>query len=276
MMTSSISLRHLPFAVSMMALTCFLPGCRSSVAPQATPEPVLKTSCDQTYYCLKTRRDAITVDARLDEPAWQAAPAWTDFRTPGPAHIPAIFPSEARLLWNDQYVYLAYRCATDAIRSTLTERDGEIFNSETAELYLGPNGPDRPYYEIDFNPQNAIYDTHVLDYHYAQLSLHWQEWSRGFNPAVQSATRVESNAAGRVIGWIVEAAIPMEAFRDSGRIPPQPGNTWLFNLSRIADKGGNQLEDSCLAPIGAADFHRPYEWPRLTFVKRLPKNPAMR
>ncbi len=129
-------MRHLPFALCAIGLTGFLLAGCSSPAPQTAPEPALKTSCGQTYYCLKTRRNAITIDARLDERAWQKAPAWTDFRTPGPAHTPAIFPSEARLLWSDDYVYLAYRCATDTIRSTITERDGEIFNSETAEIYL--------------------------------------------------------------------------------------------------------------------------------------------
>jgi hypothetical protein len=173
--------------------------------------------------------------------------------------------SEARLLWSDKFLYLFFRCSTDAIRSTLTARDAELFNSETAEIYLCPNGSAQPYYEIDFNPQNAIYDTLIDDYHYEQLSRHWKEWAQKYNAAIRSATRVEKHANGSVSGWTLEAAIPMADLRLAAHSPPHPGDTWLFNLCRIADGGGGKVENSCWVPTGA-DFHRPYEFPRLMFV----------
>lgn len=219
------------------------------------------------YDCHRVNDTAIVIDGVLTDPAWTRADAMENFQTAGPKPVPAKFLSKARLLWSDKRLFLAFECTTDAIRSMMTKRDDDIWNGETAELYLCPRGSEAKYYEIDFNPQNAIYDSMLHSYKYQEQVKHYKEWALAYNAKIESKTKVLKDADGKVISWVLEAAIPFSDLSEADHVPPKPGDLWWFNVFRIAQIGEKECEYSAWVPT-LADFHKPWKFPRVRFVEK--------
>jgi hypothetical protein len=218
-----------------------------------------------TYSCVKVGERAIVIDGNLNDKAWAKAAVMENLQTAGPKPVPAKYLSKARLLWSDKRLFLAFECKIDAIRSTMTRRDDDIWNEECAELYLCPRGSEAKYYEIDFNPQNAIYDSMLHSYKYQEQVKHYKEWALAYNAKVESKTKVLKDADGKVTGWILEAAIPFSDLAEANHVPPLTGDAWWFNVFRIAQIGEKECEYSAWVPT-LADFHKPWMFPRLRFV----------
>src|SRR5687768_6539946 len=64
----------------------------------------------------------IEVDGKLDDASWAGAPGVGKFVLNTDAS-PAPFDTEAKLLYDDQFVYFAFRCVDQNVWSTLTGRD---------------------------------------------------------------------------------------------------------------------------------------------------------
>ena len=105
------------------------------------------------------------------------------------------------------------------------------------------------------------------DYRYAEQSKHYREWAVGYNAKIESAIRIQRDRKGNITGWVLEAAIPFTDLAEAEHAPPQLGDVWLFNVFRIAQKDATNCEYSAWVPTHA-DFHPPYEFPRLRFVER--------
>jgi len=217
------------------------------------------------YQCHRVDDSAIVVNGELDDPAWKRAAPMADFQTAGPKPQPAGRVSRARLLWSDKHLFLAFECKTDAIRSKMTKRDDDIWNEECAELYLCPRGSEAKYYEIDFNPQNTIYDSLLSSYKYDEQVKHYKEWALSYNPKIESATKIQRDAGGQIAGWTLEAAVPFADLAEADHVPPRAGDEWLFNVFRIAQVNDKECEYSAWVPT-LADFHKPWKFPRLRFV----------
>lgn len=239
--------------------------CCVGVAVAAEPAKGPATSSKVTYQCRHIGDQAIKIDGRPEETAWKLAEPLKDFtivRTDGKA---AEWPTVARLLWDDQNLYLSFVCAIDGIRTTITERDGPVWEGEAAETFLCPRGADAVYYEINFSPKNVIYDSRVESWKYEEQVKHWQKWARGFNARIQSATHIQRDKAEKVTGWSIEAAIPFKDLDVAGSKAPAAGDVWLFNVFRVAMKGDGKQELSHWQPV-KPEFHRPHQFPRLEFV----------
>ena len=100
--------------------------------------PVL---ADETY-TLYRAGTPVAIDGRLDEPAWVAAPAVGAFKFPwwieGKKEQTA-----AKLLWDDENLYLLFICQDAHIWAEHTERDGAVHRDDCVELFTAPN-PERP------------------------------------------------------------------------------------------------------------------------------------
>lgn len=215
--------------------------------------------------CPQVADDAVTLDGDLSDKAWALAQPMAGFQTAGPKPQPAKYLSAARLLWSDKRLFLAFACTTDEIRSTLTGRDDAVYEGECAELYLCPRGAEAKYYEIDVNPQNALYDSMLHSHKYLEQVKHGKAWALAYNAKVESRTRVQKDANGKVTGWTVELAIPFADLAEADHVPPQADDSWFFNVFRIAQTGKTECEYSAWVPT-YADFHKPWLFPRLRFT----------
>lgn len=202
---------------------------------------------DEGSLAIPRCRGEITVDGVLDEPAWRLAGATGRLRRfDGKAD--ARQATEAWLCWDDQALYLAFRCADRDVFSTYTRRDQPLYLQEAVEIFLDPDGDRRDYMEIEASPAGVLFD--------ATFTSRRQGMDPGFDPAIRVGTTVDgtlNQRADRDRAWNAELAIPFDGMTGTGGRPPREGDCWRLNLFRL-DKSAGRQEASALGPT-SGDFH---------------------
>ena len=137
-------------AVATAATACLLDGGALAVQRRAADLEALPFS--PRHYVAYRAAAAITMDGRLDEPAWAAAP-WTDpfvdiegDRRPAPR-----FRTRAKMLWDERCFYVAAEMEEPDVWGTITERDAVIFHDNDFEIFIDPDGDTHDYYELEVN-----------------------------------------------------------------------------------------------------------------------------
>src|SRR3954454_5155970 len=109
--------------MSRLAVVLFL------LAPFAASQP-----SPQHYTCYRADRP-IRIDGRLDDAAWRNA-AWSGWfvdiqgaKKPRPR-----FRTRMRMLWEDEYLYVAAALEEPHVWGTLTEHDSVIFHDNDFEV----------------------------------------------------------------------------------------------------------------------------------------------
>ncbi|HUC84379.1 MAG TPA: sugar-binding protein, partial [Candidatus Acidoferrales bacterium] len=225
----------------------------------------------------------ITIDGKLDEPAWNNAP-WTDdfVDIQGAARPAPRFHTRAKLLWDDQYLYIAAELEEPHVWATLTNHDSVIFNDPDFEVFMDPKGETQPYYEFEMNALNTTWDL-MLTKPYLDGGEPHNEWEI---PGAKTAVQIRgtlNNPADLDQGWTVEIAFPWTVLSARARHPgpPTEGEQWRIDFSRVEwqitiTNGGYQKvpdtpEDNWVwSPTGVIDMHRPEMWGLLQFTSRPP------
>jgi len=191
-----------------------------SLAPLGAPAP--------DVYLVRQTEQPITVDGRLDEPAWQRADIISRFFVLSPANAPAISPTIVRMLWDSEYLYLAYECEDKDVWSFSDQPDDSLWDGDVAEFFVKPFRDQTLYYEFVIAPNGALYDAC-----YPSRGAGGAKRFKSWNSDARIATTI--NGTGQEhrdddLGYIVEAAIPWAAFRDAGK--PAIGTEWTFGAFR--------------------------------------------
>ncbi|HVP68941.1 MAG TPA: carbohydrate-binding family 9-like protein [Anaeromyxobacteraceae bacterium] len=234
-----MSRRGIPrFPLAALALVA---ACRDPAAGPAK----LSGWAERPVYRVLRADVAIDVDGSLDEPAWRRA-----FELPlvdSLSGAPARYPTVARLLWDDRYLYVSFEGKDDQVFARAGRRDGDdVWEDEVVELFVDAAGTGRGYVEIDVTPANVVFQAR-FDHWRSDLSA-----ARTYRSGARTAARVVRDAQGDR-GFTVEMAVPLESL-SSAR--PRPGERWRANLYRI--EGVNRLavkEGQAFSPPYRADFH---------------------
>ena len=228
------------------------------------------------YQCQRTG-SAIHVDGSLDDAAWRSAPWTTDFiDIQGPALPKPRFRTRAKMLWDDDFFYVAAELEEPDVWATLTAHDSVIFRDNDFEVFLNPTGDGLNYFEFEMNALNTGWDL-FLDKPYRQRGKPDNSWEM---PGLKTAVAIQGtlNQPGdRDHGWTLEIAFPWRAFADrSGKGRPAPGDTWRVNFSRVewkvvvSDGKYQKLkgpEDNWVwSPQGVINMHVPEHWGFVEFI----------
>ncbi|MFK8114240.1 MAG: carbohydrate-binding family 9-like protein, partial [Rubripirellula sp.] len=177
-------------------------------------------------------KEPIDIDGKRDESAWKSAKSVGDFVftwwKEGDAERQQ---TDARMLWDDQYLYVSFRCEDKNIQATRVERDDAVYRDDCVEVFASPEfeHPER-YFNLEMNALGT-----QLDEYRPHGSL---DKPLGWNPdGIQVAVSVDGTVnddsdVDRC--WTLEAAIPFKLFRDVlpvGR--PKAGDRWRLNLNRL-------------------------------------------
>src|SRR5512147_339438 len=102
------------------------------------------------YEALKTSVP-ITIDGRLDEAVWTAVPAVGPFRD-NRTGVASVLETDARITYDDNFVYFAFRCADTNVWATRAKRDMHLWEEEVVEVFVQANPSHPSYIELEVNP----------------------------------------------------------------------------------------------------------------------------
>ena len=239
-------------------------------------EPIIP----QGYLCRHTAAP-ILVDGKLDEAAWTDAPWTSDFvDIQGDAKPKPRFRTRVKMLWDDDYLYIAAELEEPHVWATLTNHDTVIFQDPDFEVFIDPAGNTQPYYEFEMNALNTTWDLR-LNKPYMDQGQPDNAWEI---PGAKTAVHVNgtlNNPADTDQGWTDEIAFPWKVLAEHARHAGRPteGEQWRINFSRvewqITTNGGvykkvpGTSEDNWVwSPPGVVDMHRPEMWGLLQFTSR--------
>ncbi|HWW03097.1 MAG TPA: carbohydrate-binding family 9-like protein [Candidatus Acidoferrum sp.] len=249
------------------------------------------------YTALRTT-EPLHIDGNLDERAWQAAP-----RSPRFVDIvtgqPVVHDTRAAVLWDHQYLYVAYWVEEPFVRASFTNHNDFIYKNNDVECFIA--GPDA-YYEFEINALNTCYEaffvwedtfersglsklpeferSNLVAFNGVGFTNHVRGRRLGnFNhtlPGLKTAVRVDgsiNNDTDRDRGWTVELAFPWSSLKwlatDGRELPPKNGDVWRMDFSRFNTyKAAPPAKDSggwFWTPHGVWDSHIPECFVYVTF-----------
>jgi len=179
------------------------------------------------------------------------------------------YRTRVKMLWDDQYLYIAAELEEPDVKATLTQHDSVIFKDNDFEVFIRPLPDTDSYYEFEINALNTGWDL-FLPKPYNQDGQPDNSWDiQGLKSAIAvQGTLNKSTDKDR--GWTVEIAYPLSAFASRQAVPkPRDGTTWRINFSRVEWTAGKPNEDNWVwSSQGVIDMHVPERWGFLHFLEQ--------
>src|SRR5215831_14093330 len=230
------------------------------------------------YTCLRAS-SSLHIDGILDDAAWSKAP-WTPMFVDieGSVKPRPRFQTRAKMLWDQQYLYVAAELEEPHVWATLTEHDSVIFRDNDFEVFLNPSGDGLNYFEFEINALNTGWDL-FLPKPYREKGKADNSWEI---PGLQTAVAIDgtiNNPADRDRGWTVEIAMPWTAFASRAPVKrPAAGEAWRVNFSRVEWRtevrdgkyvkvAGTKEDNWVWSPQDEVNMHIPSRWGYVRFVE---------
>ena len=292
---------------SGILLACWLVCCSNLLAWQnetVLKEIKVKPTDIPSYTAVKISNKTITVDGKLSESQWSNAARTSSF-VDLISGKPAIHKTESAILWDDDYLYIAFWVQEPDVQAKYKKRDSPIYYDNDVEIFIGA---DNAYYEFEMNSFGTIYEAMVMwNDRYAELGFEKEptlarnhKSAQAFNgvgykthprgprtialgydfPKLKSAVAVDgsvNNSKDRDRGWTAEIALPWKGMKhlllgDARACPPKENDIWRINLFRFNQyKEAPPAKDSSGWAWGRHavwDSHVPECFPKVTFVEK--------
>ncbi len=234
------------------------------------------------YVCYRAT-GPIQINGRLNETAWRNVPWTEDFvDIEGSARPKPRFRTRAKMLWDQNYLYIGADMEEPHVWGTLTRHDSVIFHDNDFEVFIDPNGDNHEYYELEINVLNTTWDL-FLPLPYKDGGKARNEWEI---PGLKTAPHVQgtlNNPSDRDQGWSVEIALPWKALAQYAhrRCPPADGDQWRINFSRVEwqveiaggkyrKTPGTREDNWVWSPQSVINMHRPEKWGYVQFSTASP------
>lgn len=237
-----------------------------SLPSQGTSAPAVSTggSAGKRLVVRRLRPGTvITIDGKLDEPAWKEA-ASTGLFVNSMSGAPAEQAAEAKVLWDAQNLYVAFDFADKDVWSTLAKHDDKLWTQEAAELFIDADGDGKTYLEVQINPRGATFDSWLPAY---------RQNDNAFDVPMKTAVFVNGTVDNRGDvdkGWSAELQIPLAAARgplqEMKNVPPRVGSEWRVNFFRMDLPAGKAQQASAWSPPLVGDFHALDKFGTLVFA----------
>ncbi|NOY81028.1 MAG: hypothetical protein GXP31_08485 [Kiritimatiellaeota bacterium] len=164
----------------------------------------------------------LTIDGRLDEAAWKAAPEHTRFEKTGLRErriIPEDTQTSFRVLYDDATLYFGIRCREPKMGELTVKaadkHDAAMWSDDDVELFIDPVGDRNEYYQFAVNSRGTQVDLYMIE--------------RGNTGKRYSAVWQAETYRGDDF-WSVEIALPFAALFQ--RPSESWCENWVFSISR--------------------------------------------
>ena len=236
-------------------------------------------------YVVPYTNQSIVIDGNINDAAWDNT-TWTDAfeDIEGDLKPKPYYATRAKMLWDDNYLYIAAEMEEENVWAYLDQHDQVVFFDNDFEVFIDPSNTTHHYFEIEINALNNIFDL-FLPKPYREGSGALISWGgEGLKHAVQIYGSL-NNPNDKDQGWTIEMAIP---FKDItiGNDPnvPKDGDIWKLNFSRVQwetevkngkyvkkkDTQGKDLPENnwVWSPQGVINMHLPERWGYIQFSKK--------
>jgi hypothetical protein len=207
----------------------------------------------------------LTIDGQLTEKAWKEAAEAGPFLNNRDG-TPSKITTQVRILYDDTYLYFAFRAVDKNIWATMKVRDEHLWLEEVVEVFLQPSSKIPNYIELEVNPLGTMLDIYLLD---TRKPLHYESWnSEKLRWAVHVDGTVDGKDGDRE--WTCEIALPFEEAVTAANLPPKPGDRWRMNLYRV--ERHPEVVEVAWSPTLQDDFHVLSRLGEIVFTdRRVPK-----
>jgi hypothetical protein len=202
-------------------------------------------------YTIKRCIDPITIDGNLNETSWITAAPTSLFTLWDGGTAPADLQTFAKMLWDDQHLYVAFIAKDPDMYGTYTGRDVKCWEQDNYELFVTVPGT-TGYLEIEGNLSGGFWDgyfTNVFAGPQGSYTI----------TNLQVAARRDgsiNDSADRDTGFTAEIRLPIaEIYHGIPGGHPTNGAQLRLNLNRI-----NWNTPTTLGGKGAAGTDTYYAW----------------
>jgi hypothetical protein len=209
-------------------------------------------------YVVKRTLGPINVDGVLNEPSWNASASTGPFRLNDGSGYPRS-KVEAKILWDETNLYVAFLCEDTDIYATLKKRDQHLWEEEVVEIFIDPDGDQRDYIELEINPLGTFLDLFVLT---PLVPIPYESYNIPARWAVKVDGTV-NNSSDKDRGWTAEFSMPLREAVTAPNIPPKEGDKWRLNLYRIEQRPF--AENTAWSPTLAPSYHTPARFGEISF-----------
>lgn len=271
--------------LSALCIAPVLRGDTQEAQPKIFPEPRIRFAPPH-YICYRAG-SPLVIDGKLDEPAWKKA-AWTeDFvDIEGALKPKPRFRTRAKMLWDENFLYIGAELEEPNVWATLIKRDSIIFYDNDFEVFIDPDADSHNYYELELNALGTEWDLFLVKpYRDSGPAIHAWDIQDLKTKVYVDGTINKPGDKDR--SWSVEIAMPWDVLKETvpGKKPPVAGDQWRVDFSRVEyrvdvkngtytkvtdPKTGKPLpEDNWVwAPTGLINIHYPEMWAYVHFSGR--------
>ncbi|MEO9803258.1 MAG: carbohydrate-binding family 9-like protein [Reichenbachiella sp.] len=245
---------------------------------------IAQTPAPEQYSCRSTA-SPLVIDGILDEASWAKA-EWTNefVDIEGDKKPKPTYRTRVKMLWDEQYFYIAAEMEEPHLWATYDQRDMVIFHENDFEVFIDPDGDTHQYYELEINALGTVWDLMLIK-PYRDGGPAIDAWDiAGLKKGVKlNGTLNNPNDTDK--GWTIELAMPWEILREAARESRKPvaGDVWRVNFSRVNWKTekidgtyakrinpetGKPFPESnwVWSPQGVIAMHQPETWGYVTFM----------
>ena len=217
---------------------------------------------DPNGYVVYRTKTPIVIDGVPDEAAWQNAPIIDKFQDISGEGFPLpLYYTQARMLWDDDYLYIAAELEEPNIWASITQHDEVIYQEPDFEVFLDPDNDGQNYFEMEFNALGTLFDLFLTKpYRTASGTFVNIAWNA---PGVKIATHINgtlNDDSDIDQGWSVELAIPQRAVAHNFEVPLMAGNYWRLGFSRVEWQTQNVNGKTERKQNEAGEFLPEYNW----------------
>jgi hypothetical protein len=231
----------------------------SSLSAQSPGSP----SASVPRYEVRRVSSPITIDGKLDEPAWTGAAA-VSLQFLWESQTGAKQATRARLLWDAQALYVGFDAEDTDINAQFLNRDDPTYQDDAVEIFINPDPKQETvYYGFEMNVRGVLYD--YLNYNSRTLFKRWDATGMKIATSIRGTMNLRTDTDG---GWSLEASIPWANFEELSRRPPAVGAIWKVNFNRWDGVQPNRRMSIWSDPQNTTSWpHVPSRFGEIVFVE---------
>jgi hypothetical protein len=244
-------------------IAVFLGGISIFALSLSAQNPAASSPASVPRYEVRRVSSPITIDGKLDEPAWTGAAAVT-LQFLWESQTGAKQATHARLLWDAQALYVGFDAKDADINAQFLNRDDPTYQDDAVEIFINPDPKQETiYYGFEMNVRGVLYD--YLNYNSRTLFKRWDATGMKIATSIRGTMNLRTDTDS---GWSLEASIPWANFEELSRRPPAIGATWKVNFNRWDGVQPNRRMSIWSDPQNATSWpHVPSRFGEIVFVE---------